>query len=959
MTSGYFYALKLRYTNTGNMTATAVTTVHVSTLGQIRLEGRSFTRPKAVVFLTYLLFEGQQSRQFLSDFFWTDAEDPMNSLRNQIFQLRPYVQNALKTTRQSVEFVGTCDALECLHLLENGQLEAAIQLYQGEFLAGFEAPNNPELSAWLNTTRQFMKRQVLEAIFQLCEKVLAQKNFERIKQLLEQAQQILESGSADLQVWFQRRIQNLNLRIEEQQKRFAPHNLMPLSSEFIARTQEIKAVLDSLQNHAQLVTLFGFGGIGKTSLALETARTALQAQQYLDGIYFVALETARTKNDFLTRIIITLNINLQTTQPILEQIKTYIGQQSMLLVFDNFEQLTEHTDIASELLENSPNLRILCTSREVLGLQAEYVYPISGLETENINGGAVQLFRFRAAKEFSNQEQETILEIVRMLQGIPLAIELAVPQLKTYSLLELQAALQKSMDALQSQTTDLPERQRSIRAVFLHSWGLLIPAERQGLQRMAVFKNGASRQALLEVAQTSLSQIANLIDKSFVQRAGQQRYTIHPLILEYTLELLQADSEFVLMLRKHAVFYLDQIGNELPKIRGAEAALVMQKIETDFDNLKAAWAWALENKDFERIVALEEMVVYFDQKALFFQGIEFFEDANNKLKDVVNQPLMLSGIAIGIAWLLHRLGRFEDAKSFAVSAVLYARIGGLPGQELLSKGLNTLGSICNKINDYDNSVKYYKEALLYCDNDLVVRRVLILINLANIYREVENFNAYVRILTLIDKLKTKINMTLIDSLILLLRFQFAIWYSNNAQISSLVLELENKYPELFLETESMTPNFEIAIANCYLTLKKQDKAEFWLQKFKLRNPILLDFSLILYSKLLFGILEILRHEYQKARDFLYEILIQKFEEENIYTVFETCVKLYAISPKTQKLVLKTIKILIAQKTMSKRKILISRALIEAKIELVKNDSQEIMDSIEVLCKKIALQLRST
>ena len=117
------------------MTASAVTTVHLSTLGQIRLEGRSFTRPKAVAFLTYLLFEGRQNRHFLADFFWQAAEDPMNSLRNQLFQLKPFVTDALVTSRQSIELIGTCDALELLHLIELGQLEAAVRLYQGEFLA--------------------------------------------------------------------------------------------------------------------------------------------------------------------------------------------------------------------------------------------------------------------------------------------------------------------------------------------------------------------------------------------------------------------------------------------------------------------------------------------------------------------------------------------------------------------------------------------------------------------------------------------------------------------------------------------------------------------------------------------------------------------------------------------------------------------------------------------------------
>ncbi len=936
------------------MTATAVTTVHLSTLGQIRLEGRSFTRPKAVAFLTYLLFEGRQNRHFLADFFWQDAEDPMNSLRNQVFQLKPFVADALVTSRQSVEFIGTCDALEVLHLLEQGQLESAIRLYQGEFLAGFEAPDNTELAAWLKTTRQFIKRQVLEAYLQLCEDALAQKNLDQILSYLEQAQNVL--GSTDLQPWFMRRVEDLQNRIQEQQKQLAPHNLTQSSSEFIGRSQEISTILLNFQKQAQLLTLFGFGGIGKTTLAFETARTALQSQQYLDGIYFVALETAKTENDLLARVVTTLEITLQTSQPMLEQIKTFIAQKSMLLVLDNFEQLTDQTHLIAELLETSPNLRLLCTSREVLGLLAEHVYPISGLETANVSSGAVQLFVARAAQEFTHQELEIILEIVRVLQGIPLAIELAVPQLKSFSLLELQAALQKSMDALQIQTTDLPERQRSIRAVFLHSWALLSPAERQGLQRMAVFKNGANRHALLKVAQISLSQIANLIDKSFVQRAGQQRYTIHPLILEYTLELLQADLEFAPMLGKHAIFYLDQIGSELPKIRGAEAAVVMQKIETDFDNLKAAWAWALETKDFERIAALEEMVVYFDQKALFLQGIEFFEDANNKLKDEVNQPLMLSGIAIGIAWLNYRLGNAKKAKMYSEYAVDYAKSEPILGKNNLSKAFNILGIIASLDYEHIAALDYLHEAIAYCDSDhLKARKVTLLIKVAGVYRELEDFEGFWNTWESAHVINQQLNIESIKVLLTIQKANFLLYYVAKEEAGKFIPELIEVYQIAQLGSIGSQPNFEILICQFYLAINDLKNAEFWLQKFLLRDSTQINPALYLFSQSLLGQIERRKGNRETAKAIFIKILLVQFERPNVLTLFIALIYLINLIPEESRNELSDLlKLVIAHKAMTNQETLVRYFFTETSLHLEIDFGNESSDQEIELARQLVV-----
>ncbi len=935
------------------MTATAaVTSVFLSALGRTKLEPKKFGRPKAVAFLAYLLLEGRQNRQFMADLFWADAADPLSSLRNQVLQLRPFVGENLVVSRQFIEFKASCDVFEMLQRLEQGQLQAAIDCYQGDFLAGFGAPKNSELELWLLSTQKFLKRQILEVYLRLAESA----SFDATR-----AYALLNPNDHSLRRWLDAQVIELEQRNELKRIQVAPNNLPPLSNEFIGRSQEISAILERFKNQAQLITLLGFGGIGKTRLSLETARSALGQQLYLGGIYFVALETAFSETDLLTRLVVALQISIQNSAPLLEQIKTHIANQSMLLLLDNLEQLTEQTPILAEILEHCPNLRLLCTSREVLGLTTEHVYPIAGLETDDVAGGAVQLFMIRAAQVFSDSEQVQILGLCQLLQGIPLAIELAVPQLQTQSLAQLQAALTQSLDTLQNNSPDLPERQRSLRAVFLHSWGLLGQTERQALRRMAIFKNGANRTALRTVGEIGLAQIAQLIDKSFVQRS-QQRYTIHPLILEYSFELLFASSEFPRILEQHAVFYLDQTAAEMPKIRGAEAVGAMQKIETDYNNVEAAWAWALEHQDFVRVAALEEMVVYFDQKALFYVGIAFFEDANQAFKNVQNQALLLSGIAIGIAWLNFRLGNVEKAKMYGEYAVEYAKSELTLGKNNLSKAFNILGNTASLEYKHTAALNYFDEAVNYCDSDsLKIRKVMLLIRMAGIYRELEDFEGFWKLWKSALVMNRKLNIDSIKVLIVLEKANFQVYYAPSKQVIKFIPEIIEVYHLTKLSSAHSQPYFEILICQHYLAINDLENAEFWLQKFILRDLFQVNPALYLFSQSLLGKIEILKGNQNDAKDILTKILYAKYEKQNIFTLFITLVNLVGLIPRMYRNDLwDLLKLVIAHKAMTRREVLVKKLLIDQFLYLKIDFVQEVSDQqIEFAQQCFVNKLRTT
>jgi tetratricopeptide (TPR) repeat protein len=674
----------------------------VVVLGSPRLEPSGFARPKALAFLAYLLLEGRQTRQTLAELFWghhTNRAD--NSLRNQLSRLKNTVSLVLQN--HLIGFEASSDFAELQQHLEQGKDLAAVQLYGGEFLAGFVAPKDSQLEQWLLTTRQFIKRQVLEAHLRLWRS-------SRDEALLERAHAVLLETDHELRAWW---VQQMG-----QPMPTARHNLPNRAAAFFGRNHEQHLVLERFlgTDSTQMVSLVGLGGIGKTRLALEVAHEALQNHHFAGGVFFVALETALSADEMQWRIAAALEVGLQAQPSPTEQIAAAI-QQPTLLVLDNLEQVVGAADVLHHLLETAPQVRLLCTSREVLGLQAEHVYPLAGLEPS----AAQALLLMRAPQ--AQTDPGLVGALCELLHGIPLALELASGQLAVQSPQDLLVRLQQSMETLVASNPELPKRQRSLRAVFEHSWALLADVERQGLERMALFRGGALRSALARVSEVSLSVLARLIDVSLVQRLGQ-RYTIHPLILEFVAQMLAPKPEFAALRQRHARHYLDGTALALERIRSPEAVQVMQHLEPELDNLGVAWTWAIEQKAFASIVALEEMVVFFDRKGIWQRGIEFFTQALESHPEDVDAVAVLQ---IGVAWLSYRLEKFEAAIE-AANQVLKLEMVQVVHR---SKALNTLASVYSHLEQNKEAILTYLQILELPSTP--ERRVNILCNLARIY----------------------------------------------------------------------------------------------------------------------------------------------------------------------------------------------------------------------------------
>ncbi len=249
-----------------------------------------------------------------------------------------------------------------------------------------------------------------------------------------------------------------------------------------------------------------------------------------------------------------------------QQLFGYLRRKEMLLVLDNFEHLLDMAVLVSDLLQNAPDIKILITSRERLNLQEEWLFVLHGLSfQEAAHSDAVQLFSQRAKQVQASFDLEVeldeVLRICRLVEGMPLAMELAAAWVLQLSCAEIAAEIAAEIDFLTTRARNVPERQRSMRAVFDTSWERLSPQERDILQKASVFRGGFDRRAAEVVTGASLYTLSDLVSKSFLSVSKNGRYAIHELLRQFAAEKLAEDGSLAQETRaSHGRYFFDLIG---------------------------------------------------------------------------------------------------------------------------------------------------------------------------------------------------------------------------------------------------------------------------------------------------------------------------------------------------------------------------------------------------------------
>jgi predicted ATPase/DNA-binding XRE family transcriptional regulator len=323
-----------------------------------------------------------------------------------------------------------------------------------------------------------------------------------------------------------------------------PSNLPLPLADLVGREAELAILHRRFHDpHCRLINLVGPGGIGKTRLALEAA--ILHQEEYSDGAYFITLSSS--SSPLTTYIAIADGLNLAPSDgiPLKVGLLDHLIQREILLVLDNLEQLTDGIDPVVKILQRAPHVKILATSLERLNLEGEWVVEVHGLPyplDDQIEGqesfGSVALFlecAWRERADFSPgaEDRVWINRICRMVEGIPLGIELAAAWVKLLTCEEIGKEIACDLNFLSGSLREVPERHHSMRAVFDYTWRRLNPEERRGLCQLAAFEGCFSLQDASREARVNLQLLSALVDKSLLQNPEKDRYELHELLRRY------------------------------------------------------------------------------------------------------------------------------------------------------------------------------------------------------------------------------------------------------------------------------------------------------------------------------------------------------------------------------------------------------------------------------------------
>ncbi len=461
---------------------------------------------------------------------------------------------------------------------------------------------------------------------------------------------------------------------------------------FVGRTTELAEIDGLLGDPAcRLLTLVGPGGIGKTRLAVQVAATC--ASQFDDGVYFVPLQPLHSPEFIVSAIAESIGFSFSPGVDPQQQLLQYLQEKALLLVLDNFEHLLDRADLLTELLEAAPNIKLLVTSREVLNLQEEWRYPIHGLryperdDTEQPEAySAVQLFVERARQVRGDpslaDEKAAVIRLCQLVQGMPLALELAAVWAKALPMDEIATEIQRNLDFLSTSLRNVPPRHQSMQAVFEQTWQRLSDEERRVFRALSVFRGGSRREAADAVAGVSMRILSDLVDKSLLMREPDGRYQVHELLRQYAQTRLDARPEESISIHDlHSAYYarfLHERQNDLNGGRQREASL---EIESEIDNIRAAWSWALEHSRVEDIdQAQHALAMFFAIQSRFLEGRDAFEKAVQMLDDGdPRTELALARVLCSLGAMCIRGGALEKAKAaLERSWQLYSRHGVLP-----------------------------------------------------------------------------------------------------------------------------------------------------------------------------------------------------------------------------------------------------------------------------------------
>ncbi|MEX1170431.1 MAG: adenylate/guanylate cyclase domain-containing protein, partial [Chloroflexota bacterium] len=502
-------------------------------------------------------------------------------------------------------------------------------------------------------------------------------------------------------------------------------NLPTRAAPFVGRETELMEVKARLEDPAvRLLTLTGPGGTGKTTLAIRAAEAFGAGLR--DGVTFVDLSSARDSNAMAIAVARAIGLGEVSERPLEEELRDQLRARRMLLVLDNFEQVTEAAGLVGQWLGDCPDIKVLVTSREPLRVRAERVYrvpplglPPVGLKAPSADRmerfEAIQLFVDRARSvrpdfRLTDDNAAAVVEICRRLDGLPLAIELAAARLGLFSPQALRDRLGDRLALLKSGPRDLPERQQTLRATIDWSYEILDDAEQRLFELLAVFADAeisaveaVAREANAAEANAGdvLDRLTGLTEKSLVRQidaaSGEPRVGMLETIREYARERLEQRSGGGTRARRaHAVFYAGLAAAMRRDLIGNQRETALARMAVEVENLRIAWRHWVAEGDLEQLEKLADpLLILNDARGWYLDTVVLTTDMLAVLASTTSSPERISqeiGLRTSLARALMATKGFtpEVEEAFAGAVDLFERSTDVRQQFSVLRGLVSL-----------------------------------------------------------------------------------------------------------------------------------------------------------------------------------------------------------------------------------------------------------------------------
>ncbi|MDA0243939.1 MAG: BTAD domain-containing putative transcriptional regulator [Chloroflexi bacterium] len=675
-----------------------------------------FPTDKVRALLAYLVLAGERPhrRESLATLLWPDWPDvgAKRNLRQAVYHLRQlldeiapdFSEAVLAVDRQTIRLLRepiAADVWQLAAVTEQNepsmaQLGQVANLYHGELLAGFALNDAPPFDDWLRLQREQFHQHALSVWHKLAEGHLAQQQYGRALQYAQrqialepwrevahrQAMRALwqsgqrtaalaqytlcrEALDEELGVLPEPATEKLYAEIGQMAEAAVPtpttaacYNFPTALTPFIGRRAEVaQAVAQLAQPQCRLLNLIGAGGMGKTRLATAVAEQAVREGACPSAIYFVPLAAVASPDLIPTAIAESLHLALDNRLPVPQQLFAHLRQRPAWLVLDNFEHLLAGgARWLGELLTAAEGVKLLVTSREPLQLRAEWRMAIDGLADE---AEAVRLFS-QAAQQMSPQfalnaeAKAAVAEIVQLVQGMPLALEMAAGWVRLMDCATIARQIRTNLDLLHTPLQDVPERQRSIRAVFEYTWQTLPAVSQNVLVGLGLFRGGFHLEAAVSITPATLPVLAMLVDKALLRYdEASQRYEMHELLRQFVAEKGGAYPELIAQIgAAHGRYYLAYLRHDTFVVR------------LDLDNVRQAWQWAVAHQEQALLSeSVSALATLYNHLGLWQEAYAVLMAAVQQLQGAgaENPAVLIANLLIHITRSLSNQGQYPQA----------------------------------------------------------------------------------------------------------------------------------------------------------------------------------------------------------------------------------------------------------------------------------------------------------